>query len=192
MSYSGYCKVYGCRFPQTHLTKSHKCGKCDHFGHGQVECNNPYQIEAINKMSYGIRFPSHLKCTSPVCPSAYSHSTEGHYCTCCKDRHLESACPHSCVIQNDPDQMTQIISDAKRLFGQRSGKIYTTVYVGQGCEWYVKRNDIYAPIQSLFMHGDSWGQYGPQSDDRGKLNAFCTGYVNVADGKLFSLSNRIF
>lgn len=34
------CKVKYCRFSAFHTTKSHQCGGCGHFGHGQMECGN--------------------------------------------------------------------------------------------------------------------------------------------------------
>ena len=34
------CKVYGCRYANSHVTKDHKCGNCNRFGHGRVECES--------------------------------------------------------------------------------------------------------------------------------------------------------
>ena len=36
------CKVQQCRYPTSHTTSGHKCGLCNQYGHGQVECNNGY------------------------------------------------------------------------------------------------------------------------------------------------------
>lgn len=35
-----FCKVYGCRFPETHDTLGHICGYCNESGHGKVECKS--------------------------------------------------------------------------------------------------------------------------------------------------------
>ena len=42
-----YCKVAGCRFPKSHTTAGHLCGKCKQYGHGQIECNNPIMKESL-------------------------------------------------------------------------------------------------------------------------------------------------
>ena len=34
------CKVSGCRYPSYHTTIAHRCGECNNYGHGQIECNN--------------------------------------------------------------------------------------------------------------------------------------------------------
>ena len=41
---------------------------------------------------------------------------------------------------------------------------------GMGCHLYVRHK--VGVIKALFMHQDSWGQYGPTSDDTPKLNKF--------------------
>jgi hypothetical protein len=184
---SKYCMVDGCRFPDSHLTNAHKCGNCSRFGHGQKECGNFNLSKNLKQMSKDIRFPSHMKCTSPCCPSSYSHSTNAHHCTQCSELHIESLCPKGCVMSTDTTEINYVKSDASKRFAQTDGKIYTTIYSGQGCAWYAKRNFKSSPIQIFFMHGDSWGQYGPQADDRHKLSAFCTGYKNITDGKMFIL-----
>ena len=35
-------------------------------------------------------------------------------------------------------------------------------------------------IKTLFMHSDNWGQYGPATDDRPKLDSFINGYTLVS------------
>ena len=34
-----YCKVLKCKFPSSHVTLGHKCGRCNKYGHGEIECN---------------------------------------------------------------------------------------------------------------------------------------------------------
>ncbi len=43
------CKVQGCRYSTSHSTESHKCGKCQQFGHGQVECGNLQKMKSLEK-----------------------------------------------------------------------------------------------------------------------------------------------
>lgn len=39
----------------------------------------------------------------------------------------------------------------------------------------------------FFMHGDSWGQYGPTCDNREKLTNFCDGYREYSTGKVLEI-----
>lgn len=87
-----FCLVIGCRFANSHLTKSHQCGTCKKFGHGKVECRNQTKINNLIRMSRGIRFPENLRCQSPGCPQAYSHCSNAHICSRCKERHFDSIC----------------------------------------------------------------------------------------------------
>jgi len=182
-----YCIVQGCRFSSTHLTSSHKCGKCGRFGHGQMECNNSIMINQLKSNSISIKLPQNLYCESLYCPCPWSHTSESHYCLQCQERHLETNCPSRCDIMGDPTEIRRVIQEAKKLFGTKPGKIYGTVYSGQGCDWYVKRNDLNKRISLFFMHGDSWGQYSPQCDDREKLKNFCYGYRNVESGDFLKI-----
>jgi hypothetical protein len=69
-------------------------------------------------------------------------------------------------------------SDAvvQRIFGDRAGPIYINLYAGMGCAWVVKRADRGQPTYAFFMHSDNWGQYGPETDDSGRLSDFLEGY----------------
>jgi len=182
-----YCKVNGCRFPSTHLTRSHRCGTCQYYGHGQRECGNQFMIDNLKLISQNIIFPKHLKCTSLSCPSPNFHSTDAHTCSYCNGQHIETSCKNATVISTDENEIKRAIREAKNKFGTREGKIFTKIYCGQGCDWYVKRTGVNNPIQLYFMHGDSWGQICPQSDDRPKLNKFCTGFVDVDTNQLYQL-----
>ena len=182
-----YCIVQGCRFPSTHLTKSHKCGKCGKFGHGQIECSNSFLIEQLNFQSNTIKLPRELYCESLYCPCSWSHTSESHYCLQCEERHIETKCPSRCDIMCEPSEIQNVIQDAKAQFGTTPGKIFTTVYSGQGCEWYAKRNSPNNQISLFFMHGDSWGQYGADCDDRDKLKNFCYGYRHIDTGKFLEI-----
>lgn len=182
-----YCIVNGCRFPSTHLTSSHKCGKCGRFGHGQVECHNSFLIDQLKVNSVSIKLPHGLYCTSLTCPCPWSHCSESHYCTQCQERHLESVCTMGCVIMGDSDEIKRVNQEAKIKFGITPGKIFTTIYSGQGCMWYAKRIGPNNRISLFFMHGDSWGQYGPKSDHRDKLKNFCNGYIDYETGKFLTI-----
>ena len=54
--------------------------------------------------------------------------------------------------------------------------IYFSVYVGMGCQvFFINKND---EKTSIFMHSDSWGQYGKTTDDTPILNTYI---YNVKD-----------
>ena len=76
------CKAGNCRFPDTHVTKGHKCGKCHHFGHGQKECGNDFS--SLSSFLYET-VPNHLQCTISNCHNKTLHLTRGHYCYACSN-----------------------------------------------------------------------------------------------------------
>ena len=180
-----YCKVNGCNFPSFHLTRSHRCGTCQNYGHGRHECGNAQQIENLKIISNGIDFPPHLKCTSLCCPAPSFHSSGSHSCSYCGGRHIETMCDNTCMISTDENEIKRVINESKKKFGMRDGKFFTTIYCGQGCVWYAKRTGLKNPIQLFFMHGDNWGQYGPESDERPKLNKFCRGFAELETNQIF-------
>ena len=60
-------------------------------------------------------------------------------------------------------------------------KIYTILYGGMGCLWYVKRDSSSSEPKAFFMHGDSWGQYG--TSDVPELTKFLHGYTKVRESE---------
>jgi hypothetical protein len=68
------------------------------------------------------------------------------------------------------------LEEAREVLGNRN-RVYTKVYAGQGCIWYVKRvND---QLRVFFMHGDSWGQYGENTSDVPRMEAFLQGMTEI-------------
>ena len=59
------CLVFGCRFPSTHVTGSHKCGACGMVGHGRRECGNNLRISEL-----ATRERRAVRDRPPVFPSA--------------------------------------------------------------------------------------------------------------------------
>ena len=47
-----------------------------------------------------------------------------------------------------------------------------------GCSLYTRINNFYHPIEIFFLHSDSQGQYGENSNDLPYLENFCKGYQN--------------
>lgn len=84
-------------------------------------------------------------------------------------------------IQLESDMQPDIITRVRTLFDEISGKIYISTYGGMGCSWFVRRDDTSLPLEAFFMHSDSWGQYGPDSDDRPLMNKFIENYTEIPE-----------
>lgn len=87
MNKESYCQVNLCRFPNDHLTSSHKCGKCSKFGHGVTECGNFQKIDALlqnQHTSYPFYNPKHIalpkeiQCKKAKCERRHTHTTGSH------------------------------------------------------------------------------------------------------------------
>lgn len=104
---NNYCKVAGCRFPQYHATRGHKCGKCKEFGHGMIECTNLSKKAQLT--SYlGDVLPDESQCKFGSCRFKQFHTSEGHYCSKCQERlHGASTCP------SNPKVVPKTIMDVK-------------------------------------------------------------------------------
>jgi hypothetical protein len=179
-----YCKVRGCRHPESHNVRGHKCGKCSKFKHGQYECGHPERITILNTQI--IQLPIEIHCQAPGCRGRHTHTSSGHHCYHCGNRHFESTCSTKSSHgqthgQTHPASDEYVHREARNLFGNRDGKIYGEIYGGMGCIWYVKRDSLYSPIRTFFMHSDSWGQYGsgPNLDHRPQMESFIAGYTHI-------------
>jgi hypothetical protein len=191
MAMTKHCLVEGCKHPKTHVTKGHCCGTCDHFGHGQLECNKPQHKVVLAQ--YNNTLPSHLQCTLSSCRYPQYHTNAGHQCTMCsKFGHSMPNCPStshkyalnkfiSIVSCNSSTDTINLSHKALKKFGDTDGKIYTEVYHGMGCVMFFRRKSIYGDIEYIFIHSDSWGQYGKgeQLDHTPYYNQFKYGYTKV-------------
>jgi hypothetical protein len=176
---STYCCVAGCKHPDNHVTDGHRCRKCNQFGHGIVECGNRYLCSILLMTSSYFKIPREKQCRSPGCRHMHTHTTEGHYCSKCRQYHSLSDCPKN-KCSDKKDIIIQAIEKCQYI----DGMIYTIVYVGTGSYYYIKRNNRFSEFELFFMHADKWGQYGPMIDDRAKLSAFLNGYMNIETGRI--------
>jgi len=174
-----YCKVKNCRYPDTHVTIGHMCGKCQNFGHGQVECGKQVLIDDLYN-NYSERLPDNMQCKVEGCNSPNLHTTNTHsckYCQCFGNRHLKR-CPTTgiSVVDSptsgpfDPRKITD-----KQL--QLTNGLYMEFDAGMGCSWFARNNNN--TIEFFFMHSDMWGQYGRECTDLPRLIAFREGYSKV-------------
>jgi hypothetical protein len=65
--------------------------------------------------------------------------------------------------------------------------IYTIIYTGMGSTLYIRKKQ--GEILALFMHQDSWGQYGEKADDRPILHKFTNGLQNVDSSNFIDEDN---
>lgn len=166
-----FCKVSGCRFTHSHCTKNHLCPKCLQVGHGQIECKNNLKKNNL-KQYFHEKLPVHLQCTIPNCPNKEYHSKIAHHCSKCYERHSEDECTiNNSMVLHIIDSNSDLI-DAALIDNS-----YIVFYAGMGCQVYVRKiNNI---VDGIFMHSDSWGQYGPATDETPRLNKFINGLNEV-------------
>ena len=91
-----YCNVRQCRFPTTHVTMGHQCGRCNRYGHGQRECGNSSAMDTLYRTFGGDTIPTSVRCTRADCCFTQLHTLEGHKCNRC-DR-----VGSNCVCVRDP------------------------------------------------------------------------------------------
>jgi hypothetical protein len=154
------CKVKGCRFIYSHTVRSHLCGKCKKFGHGQIECgNDKFMDELMNNRE--LLSDSRNWCTFEDCNLRQYHNNKAHHCTKCFKKHSDI----NCIIQNIEYHLNRFNINNFNIEKFRLDAInkYCILSVGMGCSLYIinKNNNLY----SIFMHSDSWGQYGENTDD---------------------------
>jgi len=77
------CQVRSCRFSDSHCTASHSCGTCGELGHGQTECRNRKEIDAL-KVHLNDVMPVNERCEVVGCRFPMYHNTSAHQCTLCK------------------------------------------------------------------------------------------------------------
>lgn len=101
--YMDHCRVLGCRYKGTHIWKDHRCGLCDEWGHGQMECGNDDLINNLKLYGKNDALKEELYCRSTDCPSKKNHTTASHLCNVCKSKGTEmSNCYH--IAQECPEQ----------------------------------------------------------------------------------------
>lgn len=90
-----YCKVYACRFSESHVTRGHCCGKCQKYGHGSFECNKTDYRKDLIKY-FNDELPNEIKCKFGGCKYYKYHTTEAHHCENCMGRlHSKETCPET-------------------------------------------------------------------------------------------------
>lgn len=170
-----YCRARGCRFKDKHTTLGHKCGihGClNPYGHGQGEhfcqkvdsCGIPTnQWNDVLKNEKNKRLPDQLQCQLQGCKYKWSHSNGSHQCKKCLryGAHTTSNClinsfDASLIEWSLPEEYLT------RFFGLNNDG-FIEFNVGMGCILYIKKQEN--EMSTMFLHSDSWGQYGEQTSD---------------------------
>lgn len=175
-----FCKVKNCRYPDTHVTIGHKCGKCYNFGHGQIECGNNELIESLYNENKNNILPNDKQCNIDGCYNSKLHTTESHPCKYCNkigNNHMKR-CPQLGVPIIDTPPFYSL--DPKKITDkqpQLQDGLYMEFYGGMSSTWFARNNK--GNIEFLFMHSDNWGQYSEDTSDIPRLNAFLESYSKV-------------
>jgi hypothetical protein len=90
-----YCEVNNCRYPHSHVTSGHRCGKCYQYGHGFIECGDLDKINNLKNNYHYQRLPYKLWCKKNGCRYFWSHNCRAHHCNNCGNNHSQIDCPIS-------------------------------------------------------------------------------------------------
>jgi hypothetical protein len=166
------CQVKGCNYADYHVTSFHKCGKCNNYGHGQLECDNVIALRNLG-FYYLDKVPKDKKCKIGGCKHKDKHTTEGHTCHYCGSfgikNHIKNCPKNGANIIDDPNNFGSLMQEDVGKYDIKLNH-YIEIYAGMGCLWYVRNNKNV--LEYLFMHSDSWGQYGDDSSDLPRYKAF--------------------
>ena len=77
------CHVRSCRYPYTHVTAGHRCGRCRSWGHGQRECGRQHAVDALAS-HLSDTLPENLQCRRTGCTVPWLHITDAHPCEVCE------------------------------------------------------------------------------------------------------------
>jgi len=187
------CQAQHCRYSQFHTTEGHLCGICNKYGHGQIECGNKRKIDKLLKYS-AIFIPINQRCTVIGCDNSWTHRKESHHCHKCLRNHSSE----DCIIQNLSDYNGKFGIDSEKIrniefyFNNISSNDFIIIYAGMGCNIYFRKTED--NIEGLFMHSDSWGQYGGVANsDKPILDKFIENLTNKTDNFLeLDLNNLEF
>lgn len=84
------------------------------------------------------------------------------------------------ITHTDVGFFEQSIRTAMPLLDQNNRKVILQQHAGMGCIWFFRQQNAQSSVEGFFMHSDNWGQYGPATDDRPKLDDFVRGYRDIS------------
>lgn len=181
------CKVEYCRFAEFHTTKSHQCGRCGEFGHGQIECRHAEQKQELQQYFHE-ELPPDKWCEFDYCEYRKYHTTQSHYCKFCRELHHSI---NDCIYKDltETESFLGNEYDLQIRFANYDN-FYVVKYAGMGNSLTIRKKA--GVIESLFMGSDMWGQYGPVSriNHRPLLDKFIEGITNRGSLEYFDPDNQ--
>ena len=170
------CKVKYCRFSSFHTTKSHRCGTCGEFGHGQIECRHAEQKQELEQYFHE-ELPPDKWCEFDYCEYRKYHTTQSHYCKFCRELHHNI---NDCIY-NDLSETERFLGneyDLETRFANYDN-FYVVSYAGMGNTLTIRKKA--GIIQSIYMDQSTWGQYGdtPPMNHTPLYNKFIEGLTNM-------------
>ena len=163
-----FCKVLGCRFSGAHTTAGHKCGRCNEYGHGVLECRFAGKKEEL-KQYFEEEMPSELQCTFPGCKYKWSHSTGSHNCHKCFRNHKSE----SCIIKPISDYFT-LFPDINEIFGDNDF-CYIKRCVNNNDAYYIR--SVNKEVEVL------WMAFYAFNDNSQLLRRFIAGLKEITTSK---------
>lgn len=190
------CPVRGCVDKTIHTLAGHRCDLCGDHGHPVSDC----RLRPLVYIPHTNDPPGGHPRTCPVCRVLTPMDAKKVFgfklsCPVCLEETDDPrvlACGHGLCsgcygeyykvlhtvngMDMGPHQETvvRIVEKFKQYdqTNQTDTKVWTCTFAGMGCSFYARRLSRQSRIEFFFMHSDSWGQYGPGTDDRPLLAQF--------------------
>ena len=191
-----YCNIKNCKYKWSHKTESHECKYCNNKKHASINCT----LNTKNKINLVIECPVCRKSNKINMETNRVYGLE-EKCKACTMNSIEiilPECKHAilckdcCIIIGKKDILSDkiteqdsmslySINESTTIFNNNISVInpYTILSAGMGCELYIRKNAETYQLEEFFMHSDSWGQYGIESDDTPYLEEFIRDYTKV-------------
>jgi len=197
------CRVYGCTFPNKHITSFHTCSKCKSRGHGAYECGKYDLCEKLLEESKTDSISLLKKCNLKSCLGSRDHTIESHSCSICGHRHPEYYCfsikknedrkkyinlellydPY-CIF---PDEFKSIfnpsgdlIKKINDIFDENIGKsIYIIIPWEMGNCFYLRKKYDEDEYLVMLVSADNCGQYPELLNDLEIAKLFTYKYEEV-------------
>jgi hypothetical protein len=191
------CDIVGCKYKWSHTFEAHTCYLCQQRGHSSYDCHLRYravfriQCPECSKHTTVPIWHEPIKCVPIKC--AKCDEIKFPMALACGDAPLCRECiveldPHSEIHIEDISGMLDSgicdVGEAKTTLDLHDGKVYTMIYGGMGCAWYIRREpkdeiDDESKYSGYFLHSDNQGQYGEKLNDMPKVATFIHEYTRV-------------
>jgi len=186
------CSYEGCSTFWNHTNSGHKCQICNNINHNEINCNLlklkitcPVckQDNIINSSHIGIKGLD-IKCCICLDANVNVYFSSCKHINCCIKcvKQLSNQFQNTgktlnnYILTESNDTFNINFDEIKEKTRLIDDKIFIVVYVGMGCNTYIRRKNKNEPFELFFMHADSWGQYGINTDDRPYLELFIEDY----------------